>query len=73
VRAKTKIREAKIPYEVPSAAELPERLSTLLQVIYLVFNEVYSASSGSAVTRADLSGEAIRLGRLRPKWLIEKH
>ncbi len=64
VRAKTKIREAKIPYQVPPPKELPGRLETVLQVIYLVFNEGYSASSGPAVTRADLSGEAIRLGRL---------
>jgi RNA polymerase sigma-70 factor, ECF subfamily len=64
VRAKTKIREARIPYEVPSSAELPERLATVLQVIYLLFNEGYSASSGASLTRADLSGEAIRLGRL---------
>ncbi len=64
VRAKAKIREAQIPYEVPSAAELPDRLDTVLQVIYLLFNEGYSASSGESVTRPDLSGEAIRLGRL---------
>ena len=64
VRAKAKIREAHIPYEVPSPDELPNRLETVLQVIYLVFNEGYSASSGEAVTRADLSSEAIRLGRL---------
>jgi RNA polymerase sigma-70 factor (ECF subfamily) len=64
VRAKAKIRDARIPYQVPSRADLPERLDTLLQVIYLVFNEGYSASSGESVTRADLSGEAIRLGRL---------
>ena len=64
VRAKTKLREAHIPYEVPSRAELPARLDTVLQVIYLVFNEGYSASSGELLTRADLSGEAIRLGRL---------
>ena len=64
VRAKAKIREARIPYEVPSPADLPERLDTVLQVIYLVFNEGYSASSGGSLTRADLSGEAIRLGRL---------
>jgi RNA polymerase sigma-70 factor (ECF subfamily) len=64
VRAKSKIREAHIPYEVPSLAELPQRLDAVLRVIYLVFNEGYSASSGASVTRADLSGEAIRLGRL---------
>lgn len=64
VRAKAKIRDADIPYEVPSGEELPERLDAVLQVIYLVFNEGYSASSGASVTRADLSGEAIRLGRL---------
>ena len=64
VRAKAKIRDAGIPYQVPSAAELPERLNAVLQVIYLVFNEGYSASSGESVTRSDLSGEAIRLGRL---------
>src|SRR4030095_14645304 len=64
VRAKAKIRDARIPYQVPSATELPERLDTVLQVIYLVFNEGYSASSGESLTRADLSGEAIRLGRL---------
>jgi len=63
VRAKTKIREARIPYQVPSQAELPERLDTVLRVIYLVFNEGYAASSGVGLTRPDLSGEAIRLGR----------
>src|SRR4029450_12652360 len=56
VRAKSKIREAKIPYEVPEAGELAERLDAVLRVVYLVFNEGYSASSGDAVTRADLSG-----------------
>ena len=71
VRAKAKIRDAQIPYEVPSRAELPERLETVLQVIYLVFNEGYSASSGDSVTRADLSGEAIRLGRLLLQLLPE--
>jgi RNA polymerase sigma-70 factor (ECF subfamily) len=64
VRAKAKIRDAHIPYEVPSPADLPERLDTVLQVVYLVFNEGYSASSGGSLTRSDLSGEAIRLGRL---------
>lgn len=64
VRAKAKIRDARIPYQVPEQADLPERLDTVLHVIYLVFNEGYSASSGDQVTRADLSGEAIRLGRL---------
>ncbi len=64
VRAKARIREAKIPFEVPPEHELPERLGAVLQVIYLVFNEGYYASSGESVTRVDLSGEAIRLGRL---------
>src|ERR1043166_430519 len=64
VRAKAKIRDAKIPYEVPLPSELPERLDAVLRVIYLVFNEGYNASSGAQVTRHDLSGEAIRLGRL---------
>src|SRR5712675_3225337 len=64
VRAKTKIRETPIPYEVPSQQELPERLGAVLQVIYLVFNEGYSAAAGAEVTRAELTGEAIRLGRL---------
>jgi len=64
VRAKNKIRAAHIPYAVPSRRELPERLEAVLHVIYLVFNEGYSASSGESVTRADLSGEAIRLARL---------
>jgi RNA polymerase sigma-70 factor, ECF subfamily len=71
VRAKTKIREAGIPYEVPSLAELPERLDTVLHAIYLVFNEGYSASSGESLTRHDLSGEAIRLGRLLVELLPE--
>ena len=64
VRAKAKIRDAHIPYQVPSKEDLPDRLETVLQVIYLVFNEGYSASSGDTLTRPDLSGEAIRLGRL---------
>ncbi|MBD0337005.1 MAG: RNA polymerase sigma factor [Cyanobacteria bacterium Co-bin13] len=64
VRAKAKIRTAGIPYQVPSVTDLPDRLETVLQVIYLVFNEGYAASSGASLTRADLSGEAIRLGRL---------
>ena len=64
VRAKAKIREAAIPYEVPTPQELPERLEAVLRVIYLVFNEGYSAAAGAEVTRAELTGEAIRLGRL---------
>jgi RNA polymerase sigma-70 factor (ECF subfamily) len=71
VRAKAKIRDARIPYQVPSPAELPERLDAVLHVIYLVFNEGYSASSGPSVTRADLSAEAIRLGRLLHALLPE--
>jgi RNA polymerase sigma-70 factor (ECF subfamily) len=64
VRAKGKIRDARIPYEVPDQASLPERLESVLRVVYLVFNEGYAASSGTSVTRCDLSAEAIRVGRL---------
>ncbi len=71
VRAKKKIRAARIPYQVPSRADLPDRLDTVLHVIYLVFNEGYSASSGGSLTRPDLSGEAIRLGRLLAELLPE--
>jgi RNA polymerase sigma-70 factor (ECF subfamily) len=71
VRAKGKIRDARIPYQVPTQAELPERLDAVLRVIYLVFNEGYAASSGSSLTRHDLSGEAIRLGRLLVDLLPE--
>jgi len=71
VRAKAKIKVARIPYQVPSRADLPERLATVLHVIYLVFNEGYSASSGESLTRHDLSAEAIRLGRLLVELLPE--
>jgi RNA polymerase sigma-70 factor (ECF subfamily) len=71
VRAKAKIRDARIPYRVPPPEELPDRLDTVLQVVYLVFNEGYSASSGDSLTRADLSAEAIRLGRLLIELLPE--
>jgi RNA polymerase sigma-70 factor, ECF subfamily len=71
VRAKAKIRDAGIPYQVPSSADLPERLDTVLQVVYLVFNEGYSASSGASLSRPELSGEAIRLGRLLVELLPE--
>lgn len=71
VRAKAKIRDARIPYQVPAPEHLPERLDTVLHVIYLVFNEGYSASSGGSLTRPDLSGEAIRLGRLLLELLPE--
>ncbi len=71
VRAKAKIKAAKIPYQVPARADLPERLATVLHVIYLVFNEGYSASSGTTLTRHDLSAEAIRLGRLLVELLPE--
>jgi RNA polymerase sigma-70 factor (ECF subfamily) len=71
VRAKAKIRDAHIPYQVPSREDLPDRLDTVLHVIYLVFNEGYSASSGGTLTRHDLSSEAIRLGRLLVELLPE--
>lgn len=71
VRAKAKIRDAKIPYQVPSLSELPERLDSVLRVIYLVFNEGYSASMGNEVTREELTREAIRLGRLLLQLLPE--
>jgi RNA polymerase sigma-70 factor (ECF subfamily) len=71
VRAKAKIRDARIPYRVPAQAELPGRLAAVLRVIYLVFNEGYAASSGASLTRPDLSGEAIRLGRLLVELLPE--
>ena len=71
VRAKNKIKSANIPYQVPSRADLPERLDAVLHVIYLVFNEGYSASSGTSLTRGDLSGEAIRLARMLRELLPE--
>jgi RNA polymerase sigma-70 factor (ECF subfamily) len=71
VRAKNKIKVARIPYEVPGRTELPERLDTVLHVVYLVFNEGYSASSGESLTRHDVSGEAIRLGRLLVELMPE--
>lgn len=71
VRAKAKIRDAGIPYQVPSQTDLPQRLDGVLHVIYLVFNEGYSASSGGSLTRSDLSGEAIRLGRILLELLPE--
>jgi RNA polymerase sigma-70 factor (ECF subfamily) len=71
VRAKAKIRDARIAYQVPEASELPERLDSVLRVIYLVFNEGYSASSGESLTRHDLSGEAIRVARLLVELLPE--
>lgn len=71
VRAKAKIRDERIPYQVPSGAELPERLGAVLAVIYLLFNEGYAASSGPSLTRADLSTEAIRLGRVLVEFLPE--
>jgi RNA polymerase sigma-70 factor, ECF subfamily len=71
VRAKAKIRAARIPYRVPLREDLPERLDAVLHVVYLVFNEGYSASSGASLTRSDLSDEAIRLGRLLMELLAE--
>ena len=71
VRAKAKIRDANIPYQVPTPDELPQRLDSVLRVVYLVFNEGYSASSGESLTRLDLSAEAIRLGRLLMELLPE--
>jgi RNA polymerase sigma-70 factor (ECF subfamily) len=71
VRAKAKIRDARIPYRVPELSEMPERLDSVLRVIYLVFNEGYSASSGETLTRHDLSAESIRLGRLMMDLLPE--
>jgi RNA polymerase sigma-70 factor (ECF subfamily) len=71
VRAKAKIRDARIPYQIPARTDLPDRLDTVLRVVYLVFNEGYSASSGTSLTRHDLSSEAIRLGRLLVELLPE--
>jgi RNA polymerase sigma-70 factor (ECF subfamily) len=71
VRAKGKIRDARVPYEVPATADLPPRLDSVLHVVYLVYNEGYSASSGASLTRTDLSGEAIRLGRLLAELIPE--
>jgi RNA polymerase sigma-70 factor (ECF subfamily) len=71
VRAKSKIRDARIPYQIPARAELSDRLDAVLRVVYLVFNEGYSASAGASVTRHDLSAEAIRLGRLVVELLPE--
>jgi RNA polymerase sigma-70 factor (ECF subfamily) len=72
VRAKAKIRDARIPYEIPSRDELPDRLDSVLQVVYVLFTEGYAASSGAALTRPDLSGEAIRLARLLLELLPEE-
>ena len=72
VRAKTKIRDARIPYQVPTRADIPARLQSVLHVIYLVFNEGYSASSGITITRHDLSAEAITLGRLLVELMTEE-
>src|SRR6185295_18933232 len=69
--AKAKIKDARIPYQVPSRGDLPERLEGVLHVVYLVFNEGYSASSGASLTRSELSAEAIRLGRLLVELLPE--
>ena len=71
MRGKAKIRDAGIPYQVPSLADLPQRLDSVLSVIYLVFNEGYAASSGESLTRPDLSGEAIRLARLLSELLAD--
>jgi RNA polymerase sigma-70 factor (ECF subfamily) len=71
VRAKAKIRDARIPYQVPARADIPARLDTVLHVVYLVFNEGYSASAGDSLTRQDVSGEALRLGRLLAELLPE--
>ena len=71
VRAKNKIRDARIPYEIPSHGDLPGRLDAVLAVLYLIFNEGYAASSGTSLTRADLCGEAIRLGRLLVELIPE--
>ena len=72
VRAKSKIRAARIPYRIPEAEDLPERLDAVLAVVYLIFNEGYAAGSGESLVRADLCGEAIRLGRLLVELLPER-